>query len=241
MFRVALMRCFARLSGEKNSNCIRVAIWSSVRLLLVLNMRLTLNSISANSWGVFSGCTTATAGALAVPGSLPLSARKASTSKTQNNKKVMMPSATSTTSGVMNTRMTNNQMYAKTEKNAVMEKTLISLILRVSPFGMMTMHTAPTITSLNVALPKIVQGPKSLDVKSLATIPTTLSRISKALEPKVIKVKLATVGVQTFTVRLFFSFLSKCNTFLDVTFSIAHMSTSTKMATPWKQYTRRTK
>mmetsp|Transcript_101967 Transcript_101967/g.255539 ORF Transcript_101967/g.255539 Transcript_101967/m.255539 type:complete len:237 (+) Transcript_101967:1963-2673(+) len=204
---VPLMRCLARLSGAKNSYAMRFDTSSLLRLRFLPYFCLTLNSMTPISAGVFCGCTTSPAGGFAVPGSLPVSARKARTTRTQKKRKVTTPSTVSTTSGLTSMRMTNSQTYAKTEKKAVMPKTPRSLILRYSPAGIETTHTAVMQRRLKAALPTMVEGPSSLDWK-VGKMPMTFSKISGALEPSAMSVRLATVGFQTLLVRCFCSALS---------------------------------
>ena len=97
----------------------------------------------------------------------------------------------------------------------------------------------PEITrKLKAADPTIVDGPSSPGVcPSVCTVSITFSRISGALEPKAIRVKLATVGFQTFTFVCTNSYLYVSNfittLFEDVMTSMAlkHFNISIRLET----------
>mmetsp|Transcript_44425 Transcript_44425/g.117905 ORF Transcript_44425/g.117905 Transcript_44425/m.117905 type:complete len:209 (+) Transcript_44425:2178-2804(+) len=109
-----------------------------------------------------------------------------------------------------------------------------SLIDLTSPAGIQTTHTAMMTCRLKAALPTIVEGPSSPLCIPLLISSMTLSKISGALEPNAMSVKLATVGFQTLYVLKWSPSLTR--TFFDVIFSIASMKTSAMNATPAKQY-----
>merc|ERR1719240_3282 len=101
------------------------------------------------------------------------------------------------TSGVQKRTMMSSQMYAKMEYADVVRNTAYCLILRVSPGGIATMHTAVMTIRLNAAEPTIVDGPSSPELKPSLRTSTTERRISGADEPSAISVRLATVAFHT--------------------------------------------
>mmetsp|Transcript_123526 Transcript_123526/g.395121 ORF Transcript_123526/g.395121 Transcript_123526/m.395121 type:complete len:201 (+) Transcript_123526:2572-3174(+) len=126
------------------------------------------------------------------------------------------------------------------EKKQVQPKTPMSLIFLTSPFGMATTQTAVMQSKLKAALPTMVEGPRAPAWK-VGKMPMTFRRISGALEPSAMSVRLATVGFHTILVTLLFNFELKTRTFWEVIFSIAPMKTSAMMATPMKHHRRPTR
>jgi len=106
-------------------------------------------------------------------------------------------------------------------------------------------HTALMTSRLKAALPTIVEGPSSPARNSFLKRSMTLSKISGALEPKAMRVRLATVSFQTLVVSHFSSesptldarLATLTNLFLEVIFSMAAMKTSLTMATPMNSHT----
>mmetsp|Transcript_30969 Transcript_30969/g.82274 ORF Transcript_30969/g.82274 Transcript_30969/m.82274 type:complete len:237 (+) Transcript_30969:2169-2879(+) len=165
----------------------------------------------------------------------PWSARYARETSSGKNMKVNTPSQISTMCGLATKRMKTSQTYAKMEKEAVTTNTGTSLILLTSPSGMAPMHTAIITNRLKAALPTMVDGPKSPLKKLLLSNSITLSKISGALEPSAMRVRLETVAFQTSLVSVFLvSGFWRCSLF-DVIFSMELIKTSAIMATPKKQ------
>mmetsp|Transcript_89713 Transcript_89713/g.257034 ORF Transcript_89713/g.257034 Transcript_89713/m.257034 type:complete len:346 (+) Transcript_89713:188-1225(+) len=233
MARVAAMRYLARLLTSPHMTCRNLVTCSSVKSA-PCSLRILLSS-SASSSLVIS------AAKIPVPStSLQLlSTIQEAPTNIGKNKKVNTPSPTSTTCGVRQRRMINNHTYAKIENAAVTAYTPKSLIFRTWPSGITKTQTAMMTNILKAALPTIVDGPSgtlpSGPLKKLSRkFSKTLIKISGALEPKAIKVRLATVAFQTVTVtnRCFSS--DQIRDFLDVIFSMATMKTSAMIATPMK-------
>mmetsp|Transcript_84906 Transcript_84906/g.259243 ORF Transcript_84906/g.259243 Transcript_84906/m.259243 type:complete len:270 (-) Transcript_84906:232-1041(-) len=128
----------------------------------------------------------------------PLSAMNAIATRSGKNRNVTTPSQISTTFGELTSSTTRSQMYAKIEKTAVTTYTGSSLILRTSPSGIATTHTAMIENRLKAALPTMVEGPRSpLNILFEMHVSTTFRRSSGALDPRAMSVKLATVGFHT--------------------------------------------
>mmetsp|Transcript_91064 Transcript_91064/g.235124 ORF Transcript_91064/g.235124 Transcript_91064/m.235124 type:complete len:238 (+) Transcript_91064:1065-1778(+) len=206
--RVALILQTARLGASAYSYAMRAATWFSSRLACVPYFWRILYSAAAISVLLDSGCTDEAGSGFAVPGSAPMSARYAITSRSGKKRKVSAPSHTSTTSLLTHTRMTSSHTYAKIEKQAVTVKTPMSLMYRTSPSGMAATHTAEMTRRLKAALPTIVDGPSSpLRMLLVIVSSITLRRISGALEPRAMRERFAMVLFQTLTVMVLPAFL----------------------------------
>mmetsp|Transcript_12498 Transcript_12498/g.41176 ORF Transcript_12498/g.41176 Transcript_12498/m.41176 type:complete len:354 (+) Transcript_12498:1486-2547(+) len=161
---------------------------------------------------------------------------------------VMIASSSDTMSGVHTMYTTYIQIYATTEKKAVVRKTGSSEMQRFSPAGTDTMHTAVMTSRLYEAEPTIVDAPSSpgscsSHVPRDVTVSPTARRISGADEPSAISVKFATVAFQNSTFTSTFSPVFGSTFFIVVSLlvitSIEDMNTSEMCATPRKRYARK--
>ena len=139
-------------------------------------------------------------------------------------------------SGVHTMRMMKSHRYAHIDQTAVVTKTPIERIVRTSPAGMATMHTAVITKRLKAAEPTIVPGPSLLAWNSPENASITFSRISGADEPSAINVRLATVA---FHMCVWKSFCTPSTVTLTVfsllvMVSMELMNTSAPSATPRK-------
>jgi hypothetical protein len=165
-----------------------------------------------------------------------LSAIKDKITRSGKKRNVRTPSQTSTTFSELTIKMNMSHKYAKMEKDAVMLYTCKPSILRCSPLGMQLTQTAEMQSKLKAALPTIVEGPNSPLKNSLPSSSITLSKISGALEPSAISVKLETVSFQTGTVKYRPVFKHLLCMVLEVMRSMAPMNTSDTIATPMKHH-----
>ncbi len=91
-------------------------------------------------------------------------------------------------------------MYANIAAEQVTAKTPMSSIFLICPPPTDTMDTALITRRLKAAEPTMVDGPSSPGIPpSIETVSMTESRISGALDPSAISVRLAIVAFQTRT------------------------------------------
>ncbi|CAN7949529.1 unnamed protein product, partial [Ixodes pacificus] len=120
------------------------------------------------------------------------------------NSKVRMASQSSTTWGLKPSSTIRSHRPAEMTASIVL-RTLTIRMVRISVPGMPVMQTAVMTSRLNAADPTMVPGPRSPASKLqkqthlLPMISMMASKISGALEPSAMSVRLATVSFQTLT------------------------------------------
>mmetsp|Transcript_102799 Transcript_102799/g.209504 ORF Transcript_102799/g.209504 Transcript_102799/m.209504 type:complete len:306 (+) Transcript_102799:830-1747(+) len=185
--------------------------------------------------------TTAASWAAATGFNQPLtSARYAEKTRMGKRPRVTPPSQISITSGDLTWTINTSQRYATMEKTAVTTKTPNSLIFRLSPSGIATMHAAMITWRLKAAEPTIVEGPRSPLWNPFLPVSTTDKRISGAEEPRAMRVRFATVWFHTDLVTKRLVPFTFTRFFPLVICSMLFMKRSATMLTPKKQYSNAT-